>query len=601
MNKKGFAITSLIYGLAILGFLLITIIMSTMANTRFNSKQISEDVKEDLVNYSNASMTFNYKDGEQEFVTPDGESGWYRIEIWGAQGGGYLGGKGSYATGIIHLTEGQQLYFYVGKQGSSGVGGGETSVRVEPDDNEASKRSRIMVAGGGGSDSSSAVGSTLSRYTKSIDSNITGIENDYYVLKSSNLLGTTYSNFSSLMGNPYDYNLNHNSSAAGKGYYNGTSAIEGGTSFISGYAGSFAYSALDTNSSTPTYTQYNYSYDSNANLSYNTSTSKGSFYFYDGMMLSGVRSGNGLAKIERVVKETDDITSLPKQNTSLNNVSKIKFCLNGSDVNNYNLYAVSGGSLVRNTSSVSGNCKTFTFGNSNLDEISLISNNPTGKNISNYSVVVNDSLTLVTSNGYNRVETPDGIHISAYQPNYLSDKVSEGTYYIFPVTSDTKVISTYKNDEDVDKIIKSQELSGGLNQKWSIHAIECKLYNGNACSDVNNRYGSVSKDRIEFKIEDLIRSNTLSISLDENKFKNQITAFTPFNSLSRNDSQIWKINSLQDGTYKISSSVEKFDGINTPGGLMVATNSNDDNNNYLIISDDKSKDLARFYFYKLNF
>ena len=62
-----------------------------------------------------------------------------------------------------------------------------------------------------------------------------------------------------------------------------------------------------------------------------------------------------------------------------------------------------------------------------------------------------------------------------------------------------------------------------------------------------------------------------------------------------------EINSLQDGTYKINSSVEKFDGINTPGGLMVATNSNDDNNNYLIISDDKSKDLARFYFYKLNF
>ena len=107
-------------------------------------------------------------------------SGQYKMECWGAQGGGntsYPGGKGSYTRGTLGITTGNVFYVVVGQNGSvenyifnngfkrywfpngevSGYvwsGGGSTDIRLNDANNNwtdfVSRKSRIMVAASGG-------------------------------------------------------------------------------------------------------------------------------------------------------------------------------------------------------------------------------------------------------------------------------------------------------------------------------------------------------------------------------------------------------------------------------------------------------------------
>ena len=111
---------------------------------------------------------FNYTGDYQTFVVP--RSGIYKLETWGAQGGhrgSNNGGKGGYATGEVYLKRGDTLYIYVGGNGQTHTGyngggfqpqlkiygGGATDIRFVSGEwnNEASLKSRLIVAGGGGS------------------------------------------------------------------------------------------------------------------------------------------------------------------------------------------------------------------------------------------------------------------------------------------------------------------------------------------------------------------------------------------------------------------------------------------------------------------
>ena len=60
--------------------------------------------------------------GEHEFVVPyDGE---YKLEVWGAQGGGtssYIGGYGGYSVGVVNLTDNQTLFVNVGGGGNANL------------------------------------------------------------------------------------------------------------------------------------------------------------------------------------------------------------------------------------------------------------------------------------------------------------------------------------------------------------------------------------------------------------------------------------------------------------------------------------------------
>lgn len=80
-------------------------------------------------------------------------AGQYKLETWGAQGGGSKGGKGGYSKGVI-TVKGDTTFTVVvgGKNGYNGggagdnVGGGATDVRVDG----TTLSNRVIVAGGGG-------------------------------------------------------------------------------------------------------------------------------------------------------------------------------------------------------------------------------------------------------------------------------------------------------------------------------------------------------------------------------------------------------------------------------------------------------------------
>lgn len=108
-------------------------------------------------------------------VVPITQSGYYYLQVWGAQGGSYNqtsapGGAGGYSKGYIYLNAGDTLYIHTGGEGSYGTsnsatavsgggvngggnagyrgggGGGGTDIRINQDDLYA----RVIVAGGGG-------------------------------------------------------------------------------------------------------------------------------------------------------------------------------------------------------------------------------------------------------------------------------------------------------------------------------------------------------------------------------------------------------------------------------------------------------------------
>lgn len=112
------------------------------------------------------SEEFLYTGNYQEWVVP--KTGYYQIELWGAQGSGTYGGQGGYTSGNIYMSVGEKLYVYVGERNNTfnggGIGyqttmngGGATDVRyfgnTIPSDfswnNENGLKSRIMVAAGG--------------------------------------------------------------------------------------------------------------------------------------------------------------------------------------------------------------------------------------------------------------------------------------------------------------------------------------------------------------------------------------------------------------------------------------------------------------------
>ena len=52
LNNKGFAITTVIYGLAILGILLMALLMSTLSQARTNNNDITRSIEDELNRFS---------------------------------------------------------------------------------------------------------------------------------------------------------------------------------------------------------------------------------------------------------------------------------------------------------------------------------------------------------------------------------------------------------------------------------------------------------------------------------------------------------------------------------------------------------------------
>lgn len=125
MNKKGFAVSGILYTILLI---FLAIIYMLLMNFR-NKKNLLDQLKSEVLNKNRLCeekigqvYTFDYTGDVQEFVTPcEGE---YKIELWGAKGGdaintNYKGGAGSYVSGKINLLKNSKFYIYVGGAGSN--------------------------------------------------------------------------------------------------------------------------------------------------------------------------------------------------------------------------------------------------------------------------------------------------------------------------------------------------------------------------------------------------------------------------------------------------------------------------------------------------
>ena len=292
----------------------------------------------DLTNTDiNAEIIKNYAYTGKYQVFQPVFSGYYLIELWGAQGGtadsGGVGGKGSYTRGKIYLDAGVPLYVYVGgttttatggwNGGGNGSnsntnypgygGGGATDVRLVTTSEKNiwnefdSLKSRIMVAAGGGGggkrDETSytihggagggLIGSTGTSYNGSVGTGGTQIEAGYNKANSSANVGG------------FGHGGTGTESAAGgggSGYYGGGASSYwggggGGSSYISGYQGcKSVIEESKANNIIPNGSAYHYS----------------NYYFTDTSMQSAVNSGNGKATITLLsleVKDKDELTT----------------------------------------------------------------------------------------------------------------------------------------------------------------------------------------------------------------------------------------------------------------------------------------------------
>ena len=225
-------------------------------------------------------------------------SGYYKIELWGAQGGViWSGGKGAYTSGEIYLDAGQVLYIYVGGKGSGQTGGwngggnggtnsgddrrygrgggGATDVRLVSTSDKAlwnetsSLLSRIMVAAGGGGDAHryytpdsgnyysngyGGAGGGLKGYDGSVAASKNwGTSGQQGMGANQATPGYTLSLLSSTGDFGYGGTTPETGAGGGGGWYGGGASniggvgAAGGSSYISGHAGSDSVSIAETN------------------------------------------------------------------------------------------------------------------------------------------------------------------------------------------------------------------------------------------------------------------------------------------------------------------------------------------------------------------
>ena len=154
-----------------------------------------------------SSFTTSTTNAEQIYTVP--QTGVYRLEVWGGQGGGKnstIGGYGGYAVGEIKLTVNQKLYINVGSKGeayTSGYngggagndsggyfgyhGGGATSIATKSgllSTLSSNKSNILIVAGGGGGN-----GGDLGNYYGGSGGGIYGTAGIYNKIDSSKYVG----------------------------------------------------------------------------------------------------------------------------------------------------------------------------------------------------------------------------------------------------------------------------------------------------------------------------------------------------------------------------------------------------------------------------
>ena len=598
LNRNGFAISTVIYGLSVMGIMIVAILLATMSQNRSNTSQLAKSIEDDLNRFSRTETSFRAQVDDsnspaaQEYIIP--ETGWYRIELWGSKNAS--GGNGAYTSGIIKLEEGEIIYFYVGKKDGS-----EADVRkiAGSYDEVNSYETRFMVAAGGGS-GENADGGTLYGYSNNMKSfggfiRASGDNRDFSLLPTTdtdnNTNGTlvgfneVYSVDDDISYNKYNVGDNipnlQGSNGGGDGIIPGD-AKYGGVSYIAGYSGCLGVSQGKF-SFDPLFDYYIEDYDAEGDSS-SYGDSRGKYYFVDGMMLPGVNDGEGHAKITKIYTYNDENTNLPRKNTKLNNVRYVRDCATFDDDTSWDkIVAIKDGKLFAGNISGSGSCRTVDLGsNQDFDEIAVFYNK-TGINYKSHTLSVssnNSNWTILNNNEFINTETTTGVRISAYQYDSTLDLPKNGNYIILPVLSENKVVTAGETAENNADPISIEYYNGYNRQLWNIELIEDpKINNGNTN---------------EYKIVELARFKSLAIAHDENLIFNTLSAVDSFNKYARNDPQIWKITNAGGGTYYIQTVVTPSSGDSNVGYLVPQTNQKVNDAKNQIIIGKKNQETTRF-------
>lgn len=572
LNNKGFALSTVLYGLLIMGILIITLLMSVMSNNRKNTSTLVQRIEEELNRYTQTQAEFSASDESQEYIVPYGKAGWYKVELWGASGGSVgskKGGLGAYTSGIIYLEENDHLYIYTGKTtsntaggyngggkaiGNSKGGGGATDIRLESGawNDTSSLKTRIMVAAGGGGATSTTSGgdggtligegstSAISTATQSTDNLATS---------------TTPTTTSGGSGGGYYASNNHVKDRGG----------DGGSSYIAGFAGVQSFQ----NGSKTTNTDFKYQDKSR--------------YFINGMMIPGVNEGDGRAKIEQI--SSSDINNPPtKRNNKLNNVRYIYDCINGNYNNNtkeeqnywLEIQAIQNGVNVAKEKNVittdssfknqnyitdgiidkasqyaSGTtCVTIDLGALyNLDELAVWHNYTSSRNYinhtlavssdnSNWSYLKSTSSQTTATGSQSETETANGVRYSAWQPDTTTN-LPNGNYYIFStVKNNDNRCLTAKDAKEAEEAGKKANVSAELFeasalQKWYIENIKEDYYK---VIETKNNYALQTSDG----------------TAEEEENVNVATTY------GNHEWEIWKITPLGNGNYIIETQIKNY-------------------------------------------
>ena len=379
LNNKGFAISTVLYSLLIMVFLIVTLMMGIMASNRKSNRNLVETIEEELNRYNENATNFAFKDGAsgeavpQTYTVPSGQSGWYKIELWGASGGSTksettgevrAGGKGAYTSGLIYLDDNDEVYFYIGgtttnsnggaNGGGTGAGkgmggGGSTDVRIKSGawNNDQSLRTRLMVAAGGGGAEGFKEGATggdagaiigrpgQSNIVSGIYTNAGyGSQKGPILVNWINLWEKADKCNSGYISIDSDSESNIKTACGKRGLGGGATNNEGGgggSGYFGGGAGSsdnskVAGSGGGGSSFIAGYAgvKYSHQWPGYREDKYYTETSR---FFVNGQMVEGVNEGDGKARIELVSTGTAKPTV---KNNKLTNVRYIRSCTSGT-------------------------------------------------------------------------------------------------------------------------------------------------------------------------------------------------------------------------------------------------------------------------------
>ena len=561
LNNKGFAITTVLYGLSVVGILLVALLMATMASIRRNSSDLVKSIERELNSVGKAEIVFSpLTDAsgvplEQEYSIPRNQSGFYKIELWGSQGGGNSGGFGAYVSGIIYLKEGSRIFLYVGDHQTSSGGGYSTDVRWKRGTytNVESAKARIMVAAGGGA-GIRASGGSLKGYVSTMNLiggtvDVNGTYPSYGMVDSATSLSgsvynasgsvVAYNESGSISQNPAS-GPSFNTNNGGYGYYSSNSAGAGGVSYILGYAGSKTYNGVEIYPSS----------------------------FLDGQMYPGVHQGAGKAKITKI-SDSDNSNELKRNAILKDTYQYVKDCVaNGTT---FDAVIMSGGAEVPYTKTVSGTCATYNLGSlKSIDEIAVW-HGLAGKDVRDHKLSVSKNGStwyyLINAVNLSETETVTGIRVSAYQ-NATRNKsnntlaLPNGDYYIIPVTANNKAITVASTAAEASNALSINYLDGLNTQKWKIEQV------GEAGK---NEYRIIELARYKAMAIGILTNtgNTQVVSTDENVAKNYIRAF---NSYEGSPAQIWGIYPQPDGTYTIKTTVSPLVVNSGTGTIMTVPN-----------------------------